>query len=201
MKKPMKKTLAVLALGAAGAMAIPSAFAQSAPNDSGYWFINGNVGRAHLDKNHYNGHDTGYAGNFGYRWLVSRNAALGVEAGYNDLGNIHLNNAFNDKNVVSNGRSSLHGWTAGVDGHFNLNPNWYISARTGVYGWSGHGVSNDSNPLAQSVSKTDWYGGAGVGYDFASNWSLGLKYDYYHASKDNVDLSTDMVSVGAEYRF
>jgi OOP family OmpA-OmpF porin/outer membrane immunogenic protein len=30
---------------------------------------------------------------------------------------------------------------------------------------------------------------------------VGLNYDYYDAKKDRVDLSTDMVSVSAEYRF
>ncbi|HET8899371.1 MAG TPA: outer membrane beta-barrel protein, partial [Rhodanobacteraceae bacterium] len=125
----------------------------------------------------------------------------GVEAGYNDLGNIKVRNAFTSDPVLAKQRSELHGWTAGVNGHFNLASPWYVSARTGVYGWRGHGLSNDDIPLRRNVDKTDWYGGVGVGYDFASNWSLGVNYDYFHAKKDHVDLSSDLISFGAEYRF
>jgi OOP family OmpA-OmpF porin len=49
----------------------------------------------------------------------------------------------NRNDVVQSGKSGLHGWTAGLSGHFNLSPNWYLSARTSIYGWKGHGLSND----------------------------------------------------------
>ncbi|HET8765048.1 MAG TPA: outer membrane beta-barrel protein, partial [Rhodanobacter sp.] len=48
---------------------------------------------------------------------------------------------------------------------------------------------------------TSWYAGAGVGYNLTPQLSVGLNYDYYDAKKQNVNLSTDMVSVNAEYRF
>lgn len=195
----MKKTLIAIAIATAGLAAVP-AFAQSAGGTDG-WFINGNVGRTSINKGPYDGHDTGYALNGGYRWAVSPYASIGAEVGYNDLGNIDLKNAFNNNPVVSDPKSELHGWTFGANGHFNLNPNWFISARAGLYQWKGHGLSNDDNPLRRSLDKTDWYGGAGFGYDFTNNFSVSLDYDYYHAKKDRVDLSTDMVSVGAEYRF
>ncbi|WP_049621967.1 porin family protein [Frateuria defendens] len=196
----MKKTLFALALAATGLAAVPAAFAQSATPDNGGWFINGNVGRTTLDKGPYDGHDTGYGLGGGYRWSLTPSVALGVEAGYNDLGNIHLKNVFNDRDVVQRGRSELHGWTAGVNGHFNLSPNWYLSGRTGLYAWKGHGTSED-NPVRRSLDKTSWYAGAGVGYDFSNNMSVGLNYDYYRAKKDRIDLGTEMVSVSAEYRF
>jgi len=195
----MKKTLIALALVAAGAVAAP-AFAQDV-NPAAGWFVNGSVGRTSVDKGKYDGHDTGYALNGGYRWGVTPWAALGVEVGYNDLGNIHAKNVFNDDPVVENGKSQLHGWTAGVNGHFNVTPNWYVSARTGIYGWKGHGLSNNENPIRKGLDDTSWYAGAGVGYDFSNNASVGLNYDYYDAKKDRVDLSTDMVSVSAEFRF
>lgn len=198
----MKKTLVALAFATAGLMAASSAFAQTAPaNHHDGWYLNGNVGRTHLNKGPYNGHDTGYELNTGYRWAVSPSALLGFEVGYNDLGNVHVKNAFNNDPVVSYPESELHGWTVGGNGHFNLNPNWYLSARAGIYQWKGHGLSNNQNPLQRSLDKTDWYSGVGVGYDFSNNFSLGLNYDYFHADKDQVNLSTDMVSVGAEYRF
>ncbi|NII12366.1 porin family protein [Oleiagrimonas sp. C23AA] len=202
----MKKTILAIAIGSAALAMAPATFAQTMSANPGNtahdgWFINGSVGQAKLDHGHYNDHTTGYDGNFGYRWAVNPSVAIGFEAGYNDLGNIHVKNAFNNKNVINDTKSELHGWTAGVNGHFNINPNWYVSARTGVYGWKGHGVSNDDNPLRKSVDKTDWYGGVGFGYDFNPNWSLGLNYDYYHAKKDHLDLSTNVYSVSAEYRF
>ncbi len=197
----MKKTLAALAFAAAGMVALPAAFAQSVPSHHDGWFVNGQVGQTEMNNHWYDGHDTGYQVTGGYRWAVAPSVLLGVEGGYNDLGNIDVSNAFNDKDVFNRSQSELHGWMLGANGHFNLNPNWYISARGGLYQWKGHGLSNNTNPLHRSLDKTDWYGGVGFGYDFANNMSVGLNYDYYHAKKDQVDLSTDMVSVGAEYRF
>ncbi|SFK46586.1 porin family protein [Rhodanobacter glycinis] len=197
----MKKSLLALAFATAGLMAAPAVFAQSAPNGNGGWFVNGNVGRTSINKGPYDGHDTGYGINGGYRWAVSPSVALGAEIGYNDLGNIHAKNIFNGNRVVDRQKTQLHGWTAGVNGHFNISPNWYVSARTGIYGWKGHGLSNDDLPTRHRLDDTSWYAGAGFGYDFTNNFSLGLNYDYYNAKKHDVDLSTDMVSVSAEYRF
>ncbi|MEO7068749.1 MAG: porin family protein [Rhodanobacter sp.] len=197
----MKKTLLALALATAGLMTATGAFAQSAPTHNGGWFVNGNVGSTSLSNSSYDGHDTGYAINGGYRWALNPQVALGVEVGYNDLGNVHAKNIFNSSPVIENGKSQLHGWTAGVNGHFNLTPNWYLSARTGLYAWKGHGLSNDVSPVRKGLDDTSWYAGAGVGYDFSNNFSVGVNYDYYDAEKQHVDLSTDMVSVSAEYRF
>ena len=184
----MKKSLLALAFATAGLMAAPAVFAQSAPNGNGGWFVNGNVGRTSINKGPYDGHDTGYGINGGYRWAVSPSVALGAEIGYNDLGNIHAKNIFNGNRVVDRQKTQLHGWTAGVNGHFNISPNWYVSARTGIYGWKGHGMSNDELPTRHSVDDTSWYAGAGFGYDFTNNFSLGLNYDYYNAKKHNVEI-------------
>jgi OOP family OmpA-OmpF porin/outer membrane immunogenic protein len=137
----MKKTLLALAFASASLLALPAAFAQSTPTHNDGWFVNGNVGRTSIDKGPYDNHDTGYAIGGGYRWAVNPSVALGVEAGYNDLGNIHVKNIFNSNDVVEQGRSQLHGWTAGVNGHFNVGQNWYVSARTGLYSWNVIGIS------------------------------------------------------------
>lgn len=198
----MKKTLLALAFAAAGMVAVPAAFAQTVPqsNHDG-WYVNGQVGRTHIDNSRYDGHDTGYQLTTGYRWAVSPSTLLGVEAGYNDLGNIRVHRTFTSGDVLRYPQSELHGWMFGGSGHFNFTPNWYASARAGIYQWKGHGLSNNKNPLERSLGKTDWYTGVGFGYDFSNNMSVGLNYDYYHAKKDGVKLSTNMVSVGAEYRF
>jgi OOP family OmpA-OmpF porin/outer membrane immunogenic protein len=195
------KTLLALALSAAGLFAASVASAQSAPTQNGGWFIGGNVGQTSINQGPYDDQATGYALNGGYRWALSPSVALGVELGYNDLGNIQPKNVFNSQPVVANGKTQLHGWTTGVNGHFNLSPNWYVSARTGIYGWKGHGLSNDENPIRKGLDDTSWYAGAGVGYDFSNNVSLGVNYDYFDARKQHVNLSTDMISVSAEYRF
>ena len=196
-----KKTLLALALSAAGLLAVPAAFAQSASTDNGGWFINGNVGRTAINHGPYNGHDTGYAVNGGYRWAFSPNFSLGAEVGYNDLGNIHPKNIFNSQPVVADNKSQLHGWTAGANAHLNLSPNWYLSGRAGLYSWTGHGLSNDVNPVRKGLNDNSWYTGAGVGYNITPNLSVGVNYDYFDAKKKNIDLSTDMVSASAEYRF
>jgi OOP family OmpA-OmpF porin/outer membrane immunogenic protein len=200
---PMKKTIIALAIAAAGTIAVPAAFAQTMPsaNHDGA-FIKGQVGRTHMNHDWYKGHDTGYQLTGGYRWAVGSSALLGVEGGYNDLGNIKASNVFHSGDVYNTRRSQLRGWMLGVNGHFNLTPNWFVNAHTGVYSWKGHGMSNNDTPvLHTSLDKTSWYAGAGFGYDFSNDFSLGLNYDYYRAKKDNVDLTTDMISVGGEYRF
>ena len=197
----MKKTLLALALTTAGLLAVPAVFAQSASADNGGWFVNGNVGRTSINHGPYDDHDTGYAFNGGYRWSLAPSFALGAEVGYNDLGNIHPKNIFNSQPVVDRGKSNLHGLTVGANARLDLSPNWYLGGRAGLYSWNGHGLSNDINPVRKGLSDNSWYAGAGVGYNLTSNLSVGVNYDYFDASKRNVDLSTDMVSVSAEYRF
>lgn len=215
----MKQSLLALAFVSAGACALP-AFAQDAatttdtsatsasgnyqpnqPVGSGNWFLSGSVGQSHLYKGPYNDHPTTYAVNGGYRWKVGQDAGLGVEVGYNDLGNFKVKNAFNSNDVnLTDQRNALRGWTAGVNGRIDVYRGLYVSGRAGVYGWKGHGYSNqDIN--RHNLDKVDYYAGAGVGYDFSDQFGLGLSYDVYHAKKDGISLSTDTASLTAEYRF
>jgi len=215
----MKKSLLALALVSATFGALP-AFAQDTASssgttsvdtsgnyqpgqsvDSGNWFLNGSVGQAHMFKGPYNDHPTTYAINGGYRWKVGPDAGLGVEIGYNDLGNFKLKNAFNSNDVnLTSRRQALRGWTAGVNGKIDVWKGLYVSGRTGIYGWKGHGYS-DQDINRHDLNKVDFYAGAGVGYDINDHFGLGVSYDYYHANKDGVKLSTDTASVTAEYRF
>lgn len=216
----MKKSLLALAFVSAGACALP-AFAQdtagstdttvtttgsgnyqpSQPVGSGNWFLSGSVGQSHLYQGPYNDHPTTYAINGGYRWKVGQDLGLGVEAGYNDLGNFKVKNAFNSSDVnLTSQRNALRGWTAGVNGRIDVYRGLYVSGRAGVYGWKGHGYNNqDIN--RHDLNKVDYYAGAGVGYDINEHFGLGLSYDFYHAKKQGVSLSTDTASLTAEYRF
>ena len=201
----MRNTLIALSIAAAFAASAPALAQDNTGNagntDNGGFFINGNAGHSNIISARNSGSDTGYALDGGYRWSLSPQFALGAEVGYNDLGNVHLKNAFNSQPVVSPGKASLHGWTAGATAHYNFTPNWYVSGRAGLYAWRGEGLSSDPFPVDEHRTDNGYFGGAGFGYDFNRNFGLGLAYDYYHAKKDNLNLSTNLVSVNAEYRF
>lgn len=203
----MRNTLFALSIAAAFAASAPAFAQDNTTNDgnthagTGQFFINGNVGHADHISGPNSGSDTGYAINGGYRWALTPQFALGAEVGYNDLGNVQIKNAFNNQPVVAKSKASLHGWTAGATARYNFTPNWHASARTGLYAWKGEGLSNDPFPVDEHRSDNGYYAGVGAGYDFNRNFGLGLAYDYYHADKSNLNLSTNLYSVNAEYRF
>ena len=125
----MNKKVLALAI-AASAVALPVlSMAQSADQGAGGFFINGQVGRSELDKGLYNDKDTGYGANVGYRWAFTPNVAIGVEGGYTKLGTFDPKGNFD----VPVGRADVKGWNLGLNGHFNLTPNWYVSARGGFF--------------------------------------------------------------------
>ena len=194
----MKNTLIAIALATAGFAAVP--LTSHAADQSGF-FINGNVGQSSVNKGLYDDDDVGFGANVGYRWAVAPSVLLGVEGGYTDLGSFS-----SDQQTLSGVRipdAKLSGWNLGVNGHFNITPNWYVSGRTG---WFRADVKGGYLDTAGDVVRVDdtsdkWYAGAGFGYDFSNNFSVGLNYDYYKADKKNLDLNSDLISVGAEYRF
>ena len=191
----MKNTLIAIALATAGFLAAP--IASHAADTSGF-FINGNIGQSNVSEKLYDDDDTGFAGNIGYRWALSPGVLLGIEGGYTDLGK------FSPKSpLLGVGDAELNGWTLGVNGHFNVTENWYVSGRAG---WFNGDIKGDYLNIDGDVVRVDdtsnkWYAGAGFGYDFSNNFSVGLNYDYYQADKNNLDLNSDLISVSAEYRF
>jgi OOP family OmpA-OmpF porin/outer membrane immunogenic protein len=192
----MKNTLFALALSAAG-LAVAPLQSHAADNGNGGFFVNGNVGQSNLSKGVYDDNDTAYGVNLGYRWALNPNVALGVEGGYTDLGK------FDTKNSVAGlPQAKISGWTAGVNGHFNLNPEWYVSGRAGLFRGDVKGAYLASaTPVYVDDTSTKYYAGAGFGYDFSNNLSVGLNYDYYKTDKSGLSLDPSLVSVSAEYRF
>jgi len=193
----MNKTFAALAL--AGLFALP---AVSHADDTNGYFINGSVGQSELRSHTYNkAHDIGYQLNGGYRWAVTPSVLLGVEGGYSYLGSFGTRNP----SVPFTGPvpldATLHGWTLGGDAHVNVTSNWYVSGRAGLFRWNGRNTAPSATPVTFDGHGNDWYAGAGFGYDFSNNTSVGLNYDYYDAKKNGTDLSTGLWSVSAEYRF
>ncbi|MGA8277883.1 MAG: porin family protein [Rhodanobacteraceae bacterium] len=193
----MRKTILAIALTTAGFAALPIA---SHAADTGGFFINGNVGRSNLSKGPYDDSDTGFGANIGYRWALAPGMLLGVEGGYTDLGSFSPKSSVRDLGL---GDAELKGWNLGVNGHFNVSDNWYVSGRTGFFRGDLKGDYLDAAALPVRVDDhaNKWYAGAGFGYDFSNNASVGLNYDYYKAEKGGLSLDPDLVSVSGEYRF
>jgi len=192
----MKNTLFAIALASASLATLP-AVTHAADGAAGA-FVNGNVGQSNLDKGLYNDDDIGYGVNVGYRWALSPTFALGLEGGYTDLGKFDAKNRYSSLGVS---RASVKGFTAGVNGHFNITPQWYLSGRAGLFRADTKGWTNEAVPNYVDDNSTKWYAGAGFGYDFSNNFSVGLNYDYFKTDKNQLKLDPDLVSVSAEYRF
>ncbi len=193
----MKTTLLAIALAITGFAAIPLT---SHAADTNGFFINGSVGDSNVDKHGYNDDDVGFTGNIGYRWAVAPSVLLGVEGGYADLGKFAPSSRFDGFGIPD---AKLSGWNLGVNGHFNMTENWYVSGRLGWFDGDLKGGYLDSanNVVVVDDTASDWYGGVGFGYDFNNNFSVGLNYDYYKASKQGLSINPNVFSVSAEYRF
>lgn len=204
----MKLTLIALAMAAAGLVAVPTT-SHATNGDNGGFFINGNIGQSNLDKGIYDDNDTGYGVNFGYRWAMSPSVAIGIEGGYADLGKFDVHKAAAGFVLP---QAKINGWSAGLNGHFNVSPNWYLSGRAGLFRADVKGVAGpyvtatDGSVTALSFipvngTSNKYYAGAGFGYDFSNNASVGLNYDYYKANRNGLRVNPDLISVSAEYRF
>ena len=196
----MRNTVFAIALAAAGLAAAPGvSLAQEGNAGNSGFFINGNVGQSNLSKGIYDDNDTGYGVNGGYRWALNPNVAIGVEGGYTDLGKFSAKDSLSGAGLP---QAKVSGWTLGADGHFNINPNWYISARGGLFRGDVKGAYlAGATPVYVDDTSTKYYAGAGFGYDFSNNLSVGLNYDYYKVDKAGLSLDPSLVSVSAEYRF
>jgi len=202
----MKNTIFAIALATAGLAAVPALVqAQEGNAGNSSFFVNGNIGQSNLSKDAYDDSDTGYDANIGYRWAFSPNVAIGVEGGYADLGKFRAkSNYLSGIGPIPDAKVS--GWTLGLNGHFNLNPNWYISARGGFFrsdvkGMDFGSYGSGGAPVYVDDTSSKYYAGAGFGYDFSNNFSVGLNYDYYKADKHGLYLDPNLVSVSGEFRF
>jgi OOP family OmpA-OmpF porin len=197
----MKKNFVALALVAAGAFGVSGVQA----NDLTGWFVNGGAGRAnyHATVGNFDvGSAHGTAGilNVGYRTQF-----IGFEAGYTNLGSVSATSAGYKTKLSGDG------WTLGLNGHFNVTDQWYISARTGLFLWKLHAKETGYAPNASyssraSTQSIDGYAGVGTGFDIDRHWSVGANFDYYRISKraanlGRADIGSRLFTVNAEYRF
>jgi len=209
-----KKILSVLLCSCCLELLAPISFAQSTGEDGGSvdnsgFFINGQIGRVNADvtrtwtynaagdkKNervNFHSGDPGYGVNLGYRWQ-----SLGVEVGYTNLGEFKHNVVSPHQEVgvgkpgvfdVVSPESKVHAYTLGVNGHFNLDDNWYMSGRAGVFRFQTNspehklypGNTAENNPIKIKANESGWgpYFGIGFGYDFTRNFGIGINYDYF----------------------
>lgn len=200
----MKKYFAALAVLGAGVFAAPATHAK----DLTGWFANAGAGRVGYHGSISSsdlGADHGTAGifNVGYRTQF-----IGFEAGYTHLG--HLSESYEQGGYGSSARLSGDGWTLGINGHFNLTPQWFISARGGLFLWKLHARETDFGPgfsqtYRDSTQSTDGYAGIGTGFDINRHWSVTANFDYYRISKPTdfgkLEIGNRVFTVGAEYRF
>ena len=192
----MKKQLSIVAVLVGSVLGATSVQAKDLTGG----FVNLGAGRvnyhATVDSYDVDGdHGTAFILNAGYRTQF-----IGFEAGYTNLGSVKY------RYDALSGKLSGDGWTAGINGHFNLTNPWYISARGGAFIWKLHGTLNSSDPaypFKEKASKQSlgWYAGVGTGYDINRSWSVGVNFDYYSISDHGMDIGNRIFTVGAEYRF
>ncbi|URL58779.1 outer membrane beta-barrel protein [Luteibacter flocculans] len=154
----------------------------------------------------------------GYRWVVARPFALGVEAGYAHLGSTTwkardggLSEPYDvrDKNKVD-------AFLAGINGKWDLPYDLTITAHAGLAHVRSKGdftgsSGGTSTPASTTRVHHDWsgnrfYGGVGFGYDYDENMGLTLSYDRYSFKADGPRDTGHNAQIGvlgltAEYRF
>lgn len=197
----MRHLLLTASLGAALAA---SSFAAHAGNaDADHYFINASTGVSHSNVKGLSDKDSwGYGLNFGYRWQDT----WGVEAGYVDLGRPEAKGFFYDGYRTYPYTMQLHvsGFTLGANGRWRLSDNWHVNARLGAFFSKSKVTGGQSLLVDDSDNDTNLYVGAGLAYDFSSNFSLGLNIDRYQAKAKRVLTGTNspyMASATLEWRF
>lgn len=210
--------LKTLVAGIAMAMVAPLAIA----GDSGF-YVDASVGRMTatmptipLAGATNNDSDTTFAIGGGYKF----NEYFGVEAGYQDLGEVSASwtgaGTVNIQGHVIVGTGALN-YTASVDGFyfgptfsFPVNEQFSINARAGLYRWEAKenalftaagtidGTAFAAGASASATTKeTDNYLGLGATYKVSKNVGINLNYTEYKIS----DYRAKNFAVGAKYAF
>lgn len=167
--------------------------------DPDHMFVNLGTGVSHsniaglTDKNSW-----AYDLNFGYRWRET----WGIEGGYVDLGEPQIKAFYQNRPFKLN--LNVTGWTLGVNGRWVFGDNWYASARAGAFFSKSKLTAGGYVTGGTSATDTNLYMGAGIGYDFSSQLSLGLNIDRYRAQAKGIINGTNspyVASATLEYRF
>jgi OmpA-OmpF porin, OOP family len=185
-------------------------------------FINVTGGQSDYDISHSHfgdKKDTAVGVQAGYRWVVDRPFAIGVEVGYADLGNMKSHQPALTSGIYSvDYRAKFKGevLTVGANGKWDLPHGFTITARAG-FAHSRSKYNEDyvyTSPVAATQeyhsrnqsNDNGIYGGVGFGYDFNENIGITLVYDHYALKAEDVTSDKRTVNVGVtglnlEYRF
>jgi Outer membrane protein beta-barrel domain len=195
----MSKRFQMAAIAVALAAASSGAFAE----ESGAFFINGNLGQSS-----YNSNNSALSNNNpftatvrgGYGWYGGP-WDFGVEAGYVDLGK--ATGSVSLDGIRTNVGAHAQGPLLGINLKYEFENKWFVSGRVGYL----HTTMTESVSGfgSESAHGGGGYGGVGVGYDFTKHFSVGAGYDNYRI-KVRVDGVNASGNVGtftgfAEYRF
>ncbi|QDE41205.1 hypothetical protein FIV34_19370 [Luteibacter pinisoli] len=213
----MQKVL--LSVAAAAALSFASFSAAAATHDGAFISVNG--GSSQYDISHtrwQDKNDTAFGVTTGYRWVVDRPFALGVEVGYANLGKMSAKLDYSDNfySDVVNYKQKGQALLVGANGKWDLPHGFTITGRLGVAhsrlkytanehlspAIPGYDVFHDE----RTSSDNGIYAGLGFGYDFTPNIGITVTYDHYSTKAEDVLLDkrgVDISVYGAavEYRF
>jgi hypothetical protein len=212
----MKNRLTITTLVA---VALATSFTASA--DSQGAFVSAGAGHSNATP----GNSRAYDVMGGYRWEVDRPFYLGVEGGYVDLSRIKRtfdsSDAFTDitgphtLTSHSRTRATNKGLLLGVNGKWELPGNYFIVAHAGVARYRDElryrdtgtldGVPTEGFGGKYRFYSTNYYAGAGFGYNFSPQVGLSFMYDRYAPRYEGFQQKTtvnfDTWSAAVEFRF
>jgi OmpA-OmpF porin, OOP family len=215
----MQKVL--LSVAAAAALSFASFSAAAATHDGAFISVTGGGSRYDLSgTSGYDKTDSSFGGLVGYRWVVDRPFAFGVEAGYVNLGKMTYTDSFIDDNYDYSdtykekfkGKAVL----IGVNGKWDLPNGFTITAHGGlahsqidyhVREYVQDSGANQTYKLYDGDSSDNAiYAGLGFGYDFNEHLGITVIYDHYALKADDLTGDKRTVNVGVfggtlEYRF
>lgn len=114
------------------------------------------------------------------------NPNMAIEGGYFDFGKASsLGDTF-----------KVNGFGVGGAFHFDVNSDFGVVARLGVANMKGEASASSS-----SETSTQLYGGLGLGYKVAPNWSVDAAYDFSKAKFAGEKVDAHMFSVGVTFGF
>jgi len=114
------------------------------------------------------------------------NPNMAIEGGYFDFG----------KASSQGDTFKVNGFGVGGAFHFDVNSDFGVVARLGVANMKGEASASSS-----SETSTQLYGGFGLGYKVAPNWSVDAAYDFSKAKFDGEKVNAHLFSVGLTFAF
>lgn len=114
------------------------------------------------------------------------NPNLAVEGGYFDFG----------KASAAGNTFKVNGFGIGGAFHYDVNSDFGVVARLGVAN-----VKGEASASSSSETSSQLYGGLGLGYKVAPNWSVDAAYDFSKAEFSGEKFNVHMFSVGLTFAF